>query len=329
MLDIRLSFRPGAIDAVSIARAQPRVAALLRGRTPAAALELLGRLYAVCGRGQRAAAELALAAAAGTPLTATRRRPLAQAVALEAVQEHLWRLLVDWPRQLGIDERRDEFVRWYRAADPARGDLRVERLQSVLEREWLGLPLTTFAKLDLAGAREWASARTPLFGRILGPLLAVPAAAAGLAPREAGAIARQLRVPAITALAACAPLAARVAARILDLGLLLEALGDPDTCADRSGFSASSPARGRGRGGVEVARGRLHHAVELEHGQIIEYTIAVPTDANFATDGAYGWHLRRQRPDRAAGALEAGERWALALDPCVPYRVSVAELAHA
>lgn len=73
---------------------------LLQGRRPADAAALVPRLYAICGHAQGAAAAAALraagAGAAGMPT------PSAWMVVLEALQETLWRLLIDAPRSLSL-----------------------------------------------------------------------------------------------------------------------------------------------------------------------------------------------------------------------------------
>lgn len=78
---------------------RPEVASrLLRGRRPADAAALVPRLYAICGRAQGAACSAALRAAGATTLPA----PAPAEVMLEAMQETLWRLLIDAPRALGL-----------------------------------------------------------------------------------------------------------------------------------------------------------------------------------------------------------------------------------
>jgi hypothetical protein len=57
-------------------------------------------LFAVCGGAQRAAAVSALAAAGATDVDADAVRDT-NGVALETIQEHIWRLLIDWPQAMG------------------------------------------------------------------------------------------------------------------------------------------------------------------------------------------------------------------------------------
>ena len=73
---------------------------VLLGRTPADAAALVPRLYTLCGHAQGAACAAALHAAAGPDAAAS---PVgAWPVVLEALQETLWRLLIDAPRALSL-----------------------------------------------------------------------------------------------------------------------------------------------------------------------------------------------------------------------------------
>jgi Hydrogenase formation hypA family len=90
---------------LTIANGRPQIAASLRGRPVAEARARIPLLFSICRCAQGIAAELACAAAgSGTrdseaaPGTAATRRS-------EMIQEHLWRLLLDWPIALGLDYR--------------------------------------------------------------------------------------------------------------------------------------------------------------------------------------------------------------------------------
>ncbi|HYG66664.1 MAG TPA: hypothetical protein VD838_03360, partial [Anaeromyxobacteraceae bacterium] len=98
-LTIAVRWREGRVGSVVPALERPRAADLLVARTPAEALELVPRLHAICGHAQTAAARGALAAAGAglPPVEGSGARVL-----LEEAQEHLWRLLRDWPEALGV-----------------------------------------------------------------------------------------------------------------------------------------------------------------------------------------------------------------------------------
>ncbi len=77
--------------------AAPRI---LAGKTPSRAAAMVAMLYSVCGVAQRAAANGALDAAGASDVNADPLRS-ERAVALETIQEHFWRLLIDWPQAVG------------------------------------------------------------------------------------------------------------------------------------------------------------------------------------------------------------------------------------
>lgn len=89
---------------VGLASTRPLAAArVLLGRAPAEAAALVPRLYALCGQAQGAACAAALRAAAGHDGEAEGLPEVnAGAVVLEALQETLWRLLIDAPRSLSL-----------------------------------------------------------------------------------------------------------------------------------------------------------------------------------------------------------------------------------
>jgi len=99
---VRLACDATGVRRATIASTRPdAVSRVLAGRAADDAVALVPRLFAVCAQGQGAAASEAVAAACGRPRNPTQRaRELA--VALEGVQEDLWRLVVDWPPLIGL-----------------------------------------------------------------------------------------------------------------------------------------------------------------------------------------------------------------------------------
>ncbi|HET6719655.1 MAG TPA: nickel-dependent hydrogenase large subunit [Rhodocyclaceae bacterium] len=97
-VSIAASWAAGRIVDCRLTSRRPDAARLLVGKTPPEVLLLVPRLFSLCGQAQRAVAAAALDAAGGrsTPepagLAATLRR--------EAIGEHLWRLMIDWPAAL-------------------------------------------------------------------------------------------------------------------------------------------------------------------------------------------------------------------------------------
>jgi uptake hydrogenase large subunit len=100
-LNILLSASPGGVRAQIRSTRPVGASAVFAGRTAAETAERLPALYSVCATAQAAACAAALEAAAGIdpdPAISALRRRLVDA---ETVKEHLWRLLLDWPRFLG------------------------------------------------------------------------------------------------------------------------------------------------------------------------------------------------------------------------------------
>jgi Ni,Fe-hydrogenase I large subunit len=142
------------------------------------------------------------------------------------------------------------------------------------------------------------------------------------APAETGALARmrtQAWIAAIVASSGRSALA-RLAARIVELVAHVR----PDAPPPTRLAGAVTVAPGAGIGWVETARGLLVHAVEIAAGVVRRYRIVAPTEWNFHPRGALAAGLD--------GAAASGEdelrrlvRLAVeSLDPCVAYRVEVA-----
>lgn len=337
-LDIDIGWAAGAIERVELRSHRPDTSRVLPGRTPDEALALLGRLYTVCGRAQRAAAEFALGAALGRSPTVERRAELLRACAIEAVQEHLWRLLVDWPRALGLLPAQERFAHWYRRCGADDADWPSALLEEI-ERSWIGRPADALAEWsDPAAWDAWLEDRGPALAALFAELRAAPAARRDAGARtartprvaETGAVVQHAEHPCIAGLlAAGRGVEARAVARLVGLATLAGNLcgrGDRDLETE---FDAGSRGPGRATAVVTTARGLLVHDVALADERIASYSIRTPTDANFAADGAYVAQVRGRTAADAAEAVRIAELWALALDPCVPYAVRLAEADHA
>lgn len=332
-LEIGIGWTGGAIERVELRSHRPDTSCLLPGRTPDEALALLGRLYTVCGHAQRAAAELALGAALGRPPTATRREQLLRECGREAVQEHLWRLLVDWPKKLGLPPLQERFAHWYRRCSGMDAEWPAALLDEIAAA-WLASPLASLDDwADLRAFDAWSArgdaALAPLFRALAAaPALrgcTTPAPAPERSPEETGPFVQHAEHPWLAALVADGrPVAARVAARLVGLVATagnLAGRGDPDLETE---FDADAPAPRCGTSIVTTARGLLVHEVRIGAERIERYAIQTPTDRNFGAHGAYVARVEGLPVADAAAAVRLADLWALALDPCVPYRVGVA-----
>ncbi|MFZ5539013.1 MAG: nickel-dependent hydrogenase large subunit [Pseudomonadota bacterium] len=354
-LAIRLRFDGAHVRDVAIDSTRPHVAdRLLAGRPVDEAVALVPRLFAICGRAQGIAAQLAAEAARGAdsgPMAAARTR----AIEAEIAQEYLWRALIDWPQAVDREPDTEALaaVRAALAADaaPSSGAVREVIETRVLggdAEDWVASHVPAFemwiARAPTAAAQFAAAVQRdgPRHGAggtpLLPPMNASNAARFAAAldadaaferlpqldgrPAETGAIARMQSAPLVAALAAAygRSILVRFVARIAELARL--ASGRPAPLA-LLGRATCGP--GRGLGWVETARGLLVHTVELDGDLVRRYRIVAPTEWNFHPRGAFAAGL--------AGAYAASEidlrrraHWlAQSLDPCVAYRVEIAD----
>lgn len=103
-ISVTLHWDGARVRHVDVGSSRPLAAArVLLGRGAADAAALVPRLYAICGQAQGAASVAALRAAGADESSLP---PFSNwAVALEALQETLWRLLIDAPRSLSLPPR--------------------------------------------------------------------------------------------------------------------------------------------------------------------------------------------------------------------------------
>jgi len=325
---LRLAVRwdPAArlIVGVAIDNRRPLAAGILVGRPVSEVTALVPRLFSLCGCAQGLAARLALAAAEGRRAAPDAADLLA--VAREAVGEHLWRLLLDWPPLTGGLACREVFLDWRRRLLAAQDGAASAALGRALRD---GLP----SLMSLSSPNEVAPAAAPPV-RLLPWRNAVAWAAEGIdarfaespvldgRPAETGALARCAGVPAVEAcLADGRRIAARFSARLADLAMLAEALIEPGRLA---GWLDAAPAGdGVGLARVETARGLLLHLTQVKDGRVGGYVIVAPTEWNFHSQGAFASELAACPAATRDEAAMLARRLALALDPCVAYEVVV------
>ena len=306
---LRLAVEAGRVAVVDVASERPRVAEVLRGREADSAVKLVPLLFALCGKAQGRAAELALAAARGRECAAH----LDPAIQAEAMREHLWRWLLDLPPLLGEAADQAEFARL--ARDIASGQR--DAVADFLDGERIATLRRRLGEMEDAVPSQgcllpWLDATSSL--------RPWPQLDAGFCARpqwqgraaETGAIARRPDV------AAGSAFAARWLAR-------LEELRDWATGIEKVGAggtaSAAQAASGRGRALVETARGLLMHEIALDGERIADYFIVAPTEWNFHPQGPIaGWLKGRDAGNREALNAFAA-RAVAALDPCVRWEL--------
>jgi Ni,Fe-hydrogenase I large subunit len=353
-LVVRAAWDGARVTGVAIASTRPEVAGrLLAGRGVAEAVEMVPRLFSICGRSQGVAAALACDAAAGRTPDTDDLSESGGIVRTEAVQEILRRVLLDWPRLAGVAPDAAALADARRAlGGDASGAAR-----AIVKDRIVGASSTWAVFDDAASGDRWLeSAATPAAAlitrlaadrprRAVSEVTLLPAdgeavaraVAAALAadaafgraptwqgsPAETGALARMRTQPWVAAIVARSghSALARFAARIVELVAHVR----PDAPSPARVAGAVAIAPGAGLGWVETARGLLVHAVEIAAGMVRRYRIVAPTEWNFHPRGALAAGL--------AGAAAPGEdevrrlvRIAVeSLDPCVAYRVEVSK----
>lgn len=308
---LKIACTDGRVAAVEVASERPVVAQALRGRPADAVVSLVPLLFALCGKAQGRAAELALGAARGVESQAH----VDAAIEHEALREHLWRWLLDLPPLLGAAAMKSEFVealRWL--AGGHRAELATFLAGPRIEE--LGWRLREIEDVGDPGSHLLPAldARSSLahIARLDADFCRLPHWQGRAA--ETGAFARRGRGDGVAAGA----LATRWLARLAELRDWTA--GSPRVGA--GGTASAMPVEaGRGRALVETARGLLMHEIVLDGERVADYFIVAPTEWNFHPEGPLaGWLRGRDAGDRDALAQFAA-RAVAALDPCVRWEL--------
>lgn len=341
-----------SVTATDIISTRPMAAQVLKGKTPTQVVQVVPLLFSVCGRAQGAAAVAALQAAQQTGKPAS--GALARMIACEAMQEHLWRLLLNWPELLGLEQQEQRFAAWYALLRKiAAGEADMAVFLQQFERDALGMPAAEWlAMSSFAGLQAWwKSTDSPLAdtlaklaaleqhrqdvneSRLLPAWSAAEAQQACAGSRDAEFAARPQWQGAAAETGAWSYFAdnpllrdvrqqggskalTRVLARLADVVAM--AAGDFAARLD-----AGSPAAGEGIAVVRTARGLLLHRASLDGDKVANYTIVAPTEWNFHPGGAFAQDMRGLQ-EHDGGMLEyRAQIEALSLDPCVAYEVEI------
>ncbi|BCK88360.1 hypothetical protein MIZ01_2163 [Sideroxyarcus emersonii] len=338
------------VRATAIRSSRPMAAQLLPGKTPAQVLHIVPLLFSVCGKAQGAASHAALQAARQQPWPEAAQAE--QAILCEAMQEHLWRMLLDWPKLLGMAPQEQRFAAWYALLrQVAAGEIGMEVFRREFERDGLGMPMAEWR--GMVGYPElrtwWRKADSPVAQLLsaldecdghgtdetrLLPLWTAAEAQQACAGRwdadfsarpdwqgaaaEAGAWSYHAADPMLQEVwrGSGSRVLARLLARVIDV---VEMAGGQ--AAPR--LDAASPAPGEGVAVVRTARGLLMHHVRLAAEKVAGYAIVAPTEWNFHPDGAFAQDMRGLAARDRGRLQQAVQIAALSLDPCVAYEIEV------
>ena len=259
---------------------------LLVGATAIEVAQRVPMLFSLCGQAQGACARLALGHAGAALNAAAALGQTARARLAEAVFEHAWRLMIDWPgiapTQAGApDAARAALAQWAKVLRPMRAGL-----APADEALACAARLDEALRAQVDAAAYFIAANAPQGGD----------------PLNLSASVRQ-RWQAWQAAVA-----------------LLAAPPEQIAAHDALGGRAWSDGAGMGVAEIHTARGVLRHTVQLNADQVLAYAIASPTDRWFGPEATWPHALAgKQFASQAQGMAYVGAA-VLAHDPCVAWR---------
>lgn len=343
-------------------------AAPLVGRPVEEALERARRLGGANPRMHEIAATAALAAAGAPGVSRMEAATEERAIASETAQEHLCRLVLDWPALFRHYPRRDRFDPLYRrlsqcsnarpafelggelldlvAVELMAGFFNAPRGPSAL-REFLdrarrggaiGETLADLVELGPATAEQQAAPLRPMISAEAWAheLGGVPPPEFCRRPMlygevfETGPLARHAESQLVRVLLGNGHrIAARLFARVIDLADSASRLRHP-LASDMPALVDAAPfGAGGGLAWVETARGLLLHVVRLDGDRVAEYAVITPNQWNFHPQGAFAREASGWiAPSRESALLQLNSL-VLALDPGIEREIVLEEAGAA
>jgi len=362
-ITLRLALADGCIDAVAVhsSRHGDALRLLVNQQVPRA-VALVPMLFSLCGQAQGTVAHLAAAAAEGNDPGIAEQASGKRRIQVEALQEHLWRVLVDWsqwldeaPDMAALGELRRSVAKALGTGDEAwqgfAAELEVflgDKIWAMPSRQWLAM--TTLPELERwAGGGKTGAAR--MIGRLLenegvfgaSEVPCLPLDVQSLLSGVAAEIDADPEYPRYPtwqgepgetgALARMRhhPLLARllreqgntVAARFVARLLEMAQMAVGLEHDEEDWLGALRLAPGVGMAWAETARGLLIHRVEVEEGRVKDYRIVAPTEWNFHPQGALVKGLLGLAATDGEEARRKAQLLVQALDPCVACTVEV------
>ncbi|MBK5934747.1 hypothetical protein C8N32_108123 [Rhodovulum imhoffii] len=295
-LHISLDVHAGRIAPRLIAPEDLPIGRLLQGRSSVEAAHTLPHIFSLCPNAQRLAAQMTLSLP-----PETRTRP---ALAREIRRDHLLRLFVFWPAQLGLTSR------------PLPADV---HLGTALAGPSGRLP--TPSEFDLWLERGAGTA--PLFARLAETFAPGQAVANLPLPRDP---LHETAVENSTAARQChAPLMKMAEARY-GRGPLWRALARlVELFACLNGSLPAQPRLSNGIAVVPAARGAYAMSARVENGRVVAFARRTPTNHLLAPGGALEQALASLPAHKAQFARLVVD----IMDPCVPVRLQDQEAGNA
>lgn len=340
-------------------------AGLLVGRTVGEALALARELGGANPVLHGIASTAALAAAGARGVSRMDAAAEERAIAAETGQEHLCRLVLDWPALFRHFPRRDRFDPLYRRLAQCAGartafDLGGELLDLVAVelmagffnaprgpsalREFLdrarrggaiGETLADLVELGPSTAEKDTAPLRPMIGAEAWAheLGGVPSPEFCRQPTlygqafETGALARHAESQLVRILVGNGHrIAARLFARVIDLADCASRMRHP-LASDMPALVDAAPfGVGGGLAWVETARGLLLHAVRLDGDRVAEYAVIAPNQWNFQSQGAFAREASGWAAPSREIALLRLSSLVLALDPGIEREIVLKDM---
>jgi uptake hydrogenase large subunit len=173
-LSVRLSCADRRVTGVHISSSRTALPKTLVQARPARDVQrLVPLLFSVCARAHGAASHAAIDAACSTPVDPADRADEVRAVIVEAVQETVWRLLIDWPRAMGEPAIVGPVARVRQAASAMTDagvalDALLAIVDAVVDEHLYGIPPGEWlATMSLVAFDQWVARGGTLAARLL------------------------------------------------------------------------------------------------------------------------------------------------------------------
>ncbi|WP_283743178.1 nickel-dependent hydrogenase large subunit [Sideroxydans sp. CL21] len=340
------------VSTIDIRSTRPMAAQILKGKTPEQVARIVPLLFSVCGRAQGAAANAALQAAQQGSGAAS--ATVEHMIVCEAMQEHLWRLMLDWTKLMGLPRQEQRFAGWYALLRKiGAGEIGMDVFLREFERDCLEMPVAEWRALgDYQALQTWSLKVHSPSAQVLSRLDELE--------RGRHKVSDSRLLPAWTAaeagracegrwdmdFSACpdwlgdtaetgawtyyaddgllhdvwqqsrSKVLSRLLARVIDVIAMASGTSAPR-------LDAASPEANIGIAVVRTARGLLMHHVRLEGDLVADYAIVAPTEWNFHPDGPYARDMRGLKERDPERLQQLAHVAALSLDPCVAYEVEI------
>ncbi len=358
-LNLRVVWDSKVVRGVEVKSTRPQAYRLLKGKLIKDAIQMIPLLYSVCGKAQHAAAIAAASAAQGIDLKSDTL--FEREVACEAMQEHLWRLLLDWPKLLGLPLHQQQFISWYNTLkEISKGHGSAKNLLGELHQVLLGMSAAEWKQIDnFVTLEEWQSRGQGLLAPLLialaieeekfefagkveqTELMPIWSASEilqlfknnfnnqfaaepqfGEKQMETGALAQNQQVPLLREVLKKNP--ERIQARLIARIIDLLDSAESLVLGNLPGLVQSlSASNSSGLSVVKTARGMLLHYVRIESDHIAEYFTVAPTEWNFHPRGTLVNGLIGLKENDAERLLRTAKTFVLSLDPCVEYEIGI------